>query len=127
MPATITLTSAMRVVGTTGLSIEKRQKKQTITVAGDDHSSNTQVIPTTAGGTLVVIAAAVGTPGVARFHNLDATNYVDLGRQVAGTFYEVIRLLAGEFYDFRLACANNALYALANGGSVRLDHEIIEN
>jgi hypothetical protein len=121
----ITLVSSLRVAKSS-LSIEKRQATQRVDMAGTDYSAGTQSIPTTAGGTAVTVAAAVGTPGISRFTNTDATNYVELGRQVAGSFYVFVKLLPGEWFDFRLGCTTAQLFALANTSAVTLEHIIVE-
>jgi hypothetical protein len=67
----------------------------------------------------------VGTAGWAWFVNLDATNYVEIGVDVAAAFVPMVRLKPGEPALFRLA--TNAPYAKANVAAVKLDYEIFEN
>lgn len=122
----IRLVSGLRVTKGS-LSLEKRQTTQLIDLAGTDYSAGTQSIPTTGTGTAVALTAAVGTPGVARFTNTDTTNYVELGRQVAGAFYAFVKLKAGESFDFRLGCSNSQIYAVANTSAVTLEHLVIED
>lgn len=66
-------------------------------------------VPTTAAGTAISIGAITGgQEGSCMMQNLDQTNYVDVGNQVAGTFYPVARLYPGTgnkpgkpaFFDF---------------------------
>lgn len=97
-------------------------KQAALTLA--TRSLNTQLISTTAAGTALVIAGGVAAAGGwAWFRNLDATNYVAIGVQVAGTFYPVVRLNAGEAGVFRLGVITP--YALANTGEVYLEHDIL--
>lgn len=69
--------------------------------------------------------ADVGTAGWARFENLDATNYVQIGVDVAAAFVPVIKLKPGEIAVCRLA--TNAPYAKAAVAAVKLDYEIFED
>ena len=93
--------------------------------AGNDFSGEIASIPTTAAGTALTVAAAVGTKGWAYFRNVDATNFVDIGVQVAATFYPFARLMPGEECHIPLSPAV-ALFALANTAAVRLDYGVIE-
>ena len=67
----------------------------------------------------------VATNGWARFENVDATNYVEIGIVVSATFYPVIKLKAGEFTVVRLG--TSAPYAKANTAAVKLDFEIYDD
>jgi len=69
-----------------------------------------------------IVLQDVSSCGWARFENLDATNYVELGVVVAATFYPFIKLKATEFCIIRLG--SNAPYAKANTAAVQLDYEI---
>lgn len=109
-----------------GIDLFRSVSGQLADMAGDAWSGGVQSIPTTAGGTQVDLSAAVGTPGVAWFVNLDDTNYVALGRQVGGTFYPFAKLLPGEKFAIRLGLNNDQLYALANTAAVLLEHVILE-
>lgn len=66
----------------------------------------------------------VSTAGLARFENLDTTNYVEIGVLVSSTFYPFLKLKAGEFQFVRLG--TSAPYAKANTAAVRLDYEIFQ-
>jgi len=95
-------------------------KQATLTTA--TRSLNTQNISTSS--TALVIASGVGAAGGwAWFRNLDTTNYVEVGVQVSGTFYPLVRLNAGEAAVFRLGVITP--YARANTGSVYLEHDIM--
>lgn len=90
--------------------------------------------PTASGGAQSIGHAAhealavgdVSANGWAYFKNTDATNYVEIGVDVGGTFYPLIRLEAGEF---ALAPLSNsaAPYAKANTAAVVLEFYIISN
>lgn len=45
------------------------------------------------------------TPGLCLIHNLDSTNFVEVGRwdQTTSRFYPLMKILAGEFYVIRLS------------------------
>lgn len=59
-------------------------------------------IPTTAAGTVIALTG-ITTPGLARIQNLDDANYVEIGRQVGGTFYPLLELKPGESCVVRLS------------------------
>lgn len=103
----------------------KQERETSITpdLATGAGSEITQAIPTTAAGTAVTVAALVATAGYAYFRNLDATNFVEIGVQVAGTFYPLIKLLAGEVAVLRLATVT--FYARADTGTVNLLSSIL--
>lgn len=101
------------------------RKVMNFDITGTDHCSVTQDIPTTAAGTLVAIPASMSTLGVGYLRNSadpvsQPTQYIDLGRQVAGTFYPVIRIYPGEEWPVRFGLATNALYAKANAATTKL-------
>ena len=98
-------------------------KQATLTTA--TRSLNTQSITYlgTAGAALVIAAGVAAAGGWAWFRNLDATNYISIGVQVAGTFYPLVRLNAGEAAVFRLGVITP--YALANTANVILEHDIM--
>jgi hypothetical protein len=84
---------------------------------------NVQSIGTGVGGVALDLGS-VAAPGWAVFINTDATNYVEIGSFVGGTFYPLMKLLAGEAQMVRLAVA--APYARANGASVSLFYIIYD-
>lgn len=67
----------------------------------------------------------VSSLGWARFENLDATNYIEVGVVVSSTFYPFLKLLAGEYAFVRLGSAI-VPYAKANTAACKLDYEIFE-
>ncbi|AMV34324.1 hypothetical protein VN12_19520 [Pirellula sp. SH-Sr6A] len=82
--------------------------------------SNTQTVGTTHEA---LVLGDVTNCGAAYFVNTDPTNYVDIGVDVGGTFYGLIRLMPGDF-AFAPRLATNAPYAKANTASVSLDYTI---
>jgi hypothetical protein len=109
----------------TGVTGGKTPPQQTINQAAQGKQSAVQSIPTTAAGTAIGLGN-IATLGLSWFKNLDATNYLELGVQVAGTFYPLVRLNAGETYPFRFAQGITP-YARANTATVKLEYEINEN
>lgn len=121
MANTLYLTSSMRGVMGTQTTTNEGQKSQTATITGTDKADITQDIPTTAGGTAVAFPSAMGSLGWAMVENLDPTNYVELGRQVSGSFYPLLKVSAGKKGGpFEFGCSTSQLYALANAGTVKL-------
>ena len=79
---------------------------------------NVQSVSTAAGGDALGLGGVI-TPGYAIFSNLDATNYIEIGSNVAATFYPFMKLLPGEESGpIRLSIA--APYARANTLAVSL-------
>ncbi len=60
----------------------------------------------------VVLGADLGTPGYAYFENLDVTNFVQIGIDVAAAFYPLAKLLPGQLGLFPLA--TGTFYAKAD-------------
>jgi hypothetical protein len=90
-----------------------------------DSASNVKVGNTQTVGTSheALVLGDVASCGAAYFLNTDATNYVDIGVDVSGTFYGLIRLMPGE-YAFCPRLATNAPYARANTSAVNLEYYI---
>ena len=107
------------------LSITRTPVKQ-INMSGSSYSSIVQSIATTAAGTAVTIGSAVATYGVALFVNLDITNYVQIGVQVTGTFYPLLKLKPGESALCRLA-PSTTVYAVADTSAVKLETIVVED
>lgn len=72
-----------------------------------------------------VATTDVTNKGWAFFKNLDTVNFVDIGVDVAATFYPVLRLEPGESTVVRLSPAV-ALYAKADTAACRLESQILE-
>ena len=64
--------------------------------------------------------------GMAYFKNLDDTNFVDIGVDVAATFYPLIRLLPGESTVFRFT-ATSTPYLKADTAAVRVQAAVYED
>jgi hypothetical protein len=124
MSGTINLSGAVRV--TNGSFVDAfAPSPVSLTETNSGVTGGSQSIPTTAGGTVITIGSLTAY-GYAAFQNLDATNYVSIGVQVAATFYPVLRLMPGEFAICRLEPAIT-FYARANTASVVLFTRIWEN
>lgn len=81
-----------------------------------------QSVPTTAAGTALGIGL-VTTVGWMYAQNLDGSNYVEIGVQVTGTFYPLVKLKAGEVALFRVSAAATP-YARANTAAVNLAYRL---
>lgn len=68
---------------------------------------------------LLTVEADLVAAGVTHFRNLDATNYVNLGLDVSGTFHPLLKLKPGEAYVVRLATLT--IYAKAAVAAVKLE------
>jgi hypothetical protein len=90
-----------------------------ITQTGDSYNSAIQSIGTVEEE--VAQGAEVGTPGVVLVHNLDSTNYIEIGSTTG--VYD-IKLLAGEAWTYRHNSAT--IYAKANTAACLLEYSIIE-
>ena len=66
----------------------------------------------------------VGTAGYCYAKNIDATNFVQLGLDVGGTFYPFGKLLPGEIALVRVA---GTWYAKADTAAVKLAYFLAEN
>jgi len=93
---------------------------QSVTVAGTRYIHTVQTIDTSAEA---MTQGDVGTPGYILAHNLDATNYVEIGYDDTG-FKPLIRLNAGERACFRSTQA--APQAQANTAAVELEFIMFE-
>ena len=91
-------------------------------------------VPTRVGGNQTIGFAAhealaitdLTTLGVARFRNRDATNFVQIGVDVAATFYPLVRLNADKEWTFRLSQGITP-YAKADTAAVVLQREILDD
>lgn len=120
----ITVVAGLRCTKS-NLLVSHSTLQSNFTMTGDAVSRNVQSIPTTAAGTALSIATAVGTAGYAFFRNLDATNFVEIGVQVGGTFYPVLKLFPGEYGVARFSVLT--LYARSDTAATLLDFSMIEN
>lgn len=98
-------------------------KTTQVTVSGDDFNYDTQVIAHTAHSALAL--NAVGTEGFCWIRNIDATNFVYVGIDVAASFHDFAKLKPGEESIFRIG--TTPVYAKADTASVRVAYLIIED
>lgn len=117
----ITVTCRLRVAKG-NLSEDTQSVSKQIDMAGTNLIKNVQTIGTTHEA---LVLGDVSGGHQAYFRNNDATNYVEIGRDVAATFYPVIKLKAGEFAIAPIA--TDALYAKANTSPVDLLAFIVED
>lgn len=117
----ISLQGKLRVVK--GFIQLERKINFTADMAGTHYSLCAQTIGFAAHEALEITTDVV-TAGVSYLLNCDATNYVDVGIVVSGTFYPVVRLMPGEAYPLRFATL--ALYAKAHTAAVVLEHLVVE-
>lgn len=120
------ITVTMRINVANG-SLRHREEPGPIQVnqSGTTAAGGSQSIPTTAAGTAVSVGS-VSTLGYAYFRNVDTTNFVEIGVQVGGTFYPLMRLNAGEAAITRLS-QSTTVYARANNLAVNLQYYILSN
>ena len=107
-----------------GFTIPSRTQSITQTTAAPFRVGGTQSIGYAAHETLDI--TGVTTLGWCNFRNRDAANYVEIGVDVAATFYPLVRLNAGEECVFRLAQGITP-YAQANTAAVILERTIIDD
>jgi hypothetical protein len=89
--------------------------------------------PVRVGGSQVIGHAAhealaladLTTPGVCYLRNRDATNFVQIGVDVSGDFYPLIKLMPGDAWIIRLP-ASVTPYAKADTAAVVLQREILD-
>lgn len=96
-----------------------------VTMSGAHQSAAAQTIDN-ATPTALGISAGVATLGWAHFRNLDATNWVEVGTYVGGTFYPAVRMKPGEPACFRLS-PGKTYYAQANAAPVVLYWKVNED
>lgn len=99
-----------------------RSKTFNVAMAGDGRAYNLQTIGTTHEA---IEIGGVATVGQCFFYNTDATNFVEIGIVVSGTFYPVLKLKPGEGQVWR--AGTNALYAKANTADVKLEALLLDN
>ena len=74
----------------------------------------------------ITVSGDIATLGVAYFTNLDATNFVDIGRDVAAAFVPLIRLKPGESCAVRLTPGITP-YAKADTAACDLEWQILND
>lgn len=88
-------------------------------------AAGVMAVPVAATGTALPISG-VSTPGYLLLRNLDTTNYVQFGVQVAGTFYPLGRLKPGEMALYRLD-SGASLYLRANTAAVNVQYKLLND
>ena len=107
------------------LNVDHNVGTVTADLSGSTSAAGIVSIPTTAGGTALSLdGITTATMGYAFFRNIDATNYIEIGVQVGGTFYALVKLKAGEVALLRMN-QTNPPYALANTAAVVLQFTIL--
>jgi len=107
------------------LNVDHNVGVVTADLSGSTSAAGIVSIPTTAGGTALSLdGITIATAGYAFFRNIDATYYIEIGVQVAGTFYALVKLKAGEVALLRMN-QTNAPYARANGTAANLQYTIL--
>lgn len=107
-----------------GITLDKNFQAIRVDMAGDAKTESIQPIGFAAHEVLV-LSDGVTTAGYAYFHNLDITNFVQIGIDSGGTFHPLVKLFPGEVALFRLA--TSSVYAKADTASVNLEYGIVEN
>lgn len=74
----------------------------------------------------VIAVGDLGTLGCVILRNLDSTNFVEIGKDVAAAFQSFTSLKPGEAQTFRFA-AGVVPYAQADTGAVDLEYMILED
>lgn len=99
---------------------EEMTFSDTVTVTGTKCLKNVQSVGNTAEALEI---GDMTTPGFCLFHNMDATNSVEIRDGESGA--DLIKLNAGEIAMGRLA--TNAPYAISNTSTVSLRYMMVEN
>jgi len=73
----------------------------------------------------IVSLGGVVVPGLAAFSNLDSANYIEIGIQVAGTFYPFLKLQAGQ-QSGPMFMGTTEIYGRANTGNVKMFYVIYD-
>ena len=98
MAASLQVNASMTLTDT-GVNESSNPGTKTITPTTSNNQSGVFPVPTSA----AAIPLGGIAPGYAQITNLDVTNYVEVGVQVAATFYPLTRLNAGEPQVWRMA------------------------
>lgn len=106
------------------LKLDVGETSQLATMTGTHFTSQAQVIGNSTHEVLD-FGSDLGTPGLCYLRNLDPTNYVLIGRDVGGTFYDVLKIKPGESQQLRWSTAS--IYAKANAAPVTLRFDVLED
>lgn len=118
------LTISSGISGAKGyLDIYEEPGSQSIDMDGTRDSSGVQDVGFAA-HELLTSDADFGTAGWAWFRNLDDTNFVELGLDVAAAFVPFAKLLPGE--HFVVPLATKSIYAKSDTAAVKVRKHFIE-
>lgn len=117
---TITMTLAVDK-GNIDESVRISNLRTTMFAATPRKSAFIQAIGFTAHEAVGLHADITASPGFAVIKNHDATNYVELGTDDAGTFVPFLRLDPNDALLVKFAAAGSTIYAKANTASVELE------
>lgn len=121
MPDEITIISGLSVTKT-NLTATIPTTSASVDLSGTKFIRNCQIIGTTYEA---ITVGDLGSAGWCYIKNTDATNYVEIGLEVAAAFYPFVKILAGETAGpFRLATLT--IFGKANTASVVADIFILE-
>lgn len=105
------------------LKLDQHMVQGLFTMAGTRYGAGVQTIGFAA-HELIVVPADLATAGWAWFKNVSATNFVQIGLDVAAAFVPFVKLQPGEFAILPLAVLAN--YAKADTGAVALEWRVLE-
>lgn len=113
-----------------GQTLPTFSSSQQIDWSGKDYDEGRISIATTAAGVAWTSKSSLSSLGVTYFHNLDSTNFVELGRFDATTFHPLVRINPGEEWPMRLSnlttSGTTGLYARADTAAVEIQFRIQE-
>lgn len=114
---------------TVGMACTKDElviKESTTTVRRDMAGTHAASIVQDIGTTYEAldIPAELATLGYCYLKNVDATNYIEIGRDVGAAFYGVIRLKPGDIALVRFSAAT--MYGRANTATAKLRFSLLE-
>lgn len=104
-----------------GVKVERAPGSVDVTITGDHAIHKTQEIGTSAEN---LDKGEITTPGYGLFHNLDGTNFVEIGYDDTG-FKPTVKIESGEWALFRLAQATPQ--AKADTAACDLEFILIED
>ena len=117
----ITVQVSLTITTSEGAVYQRVPAQFNVTQAGVDFTANTQEIGTSAED--LFQGAELGTPGWMIVHNLDATNFIELGHDDGG-FKSFIVVMPGKFQVFQTSQATPQ--ARADTAPARLEYAILE-
>jgi hypothetical protein len=121
------MANEIRTVGNlqeTILGVAVTSGSQQITQTTKGKCANVQLIPTTLNGTALFLGD-VTVPRWAMFHNLDASNFVEIAAGEDAGFVAMLRI-PPKLYVGPVCLATAAPKARANSAAVKLDYTILQ-